>query len=502
MEIKENPNLSNSVPQCSSYEQLCQAANVTPFNHEIMLSQFVQTTDLASKEVNERLAAALHTLLSLTLEQNFTPKRVDKAMIDRLIAYIDEKISLQLDEILHHPDFQALESLWRGVQYVVDHTDISANAKIELLDVDKETLQEDFEEVAETSQSGLFKHIYEREYDTPGGEPFTAIISPFEFDSSSQDIALLRDLSKIAAVAHCPFIGSVGHAFFNKSSMEEVVAIEDLTTYMERTEYIRWNSFRESEDARYIGLTMPRFLLRLPYGEDNPVKSFSYQESVADSQERYLWGAAGFAFASNLSKSFKTHGWCVNIRGPEAGGKVENLPLHQYDAGRGLQTKIPSEVMIAETRELSFANLGFIPLSYYKNSDYACFFSANSCQKPASYYDKKASTNSKINARLPYLFLSSRIAHYLKVLQREAIGSSISSSELEEKLNLWLSTLVTKMNNPGPELAATHPLREGNVIVEPIDGNPGYFRINLHAVPHFQVEGMDVKLSLVGQLPT
>lgn len=502
METIANRTSSNdNLPAATCYQQLCDVAQVAPFQNQIDLSQFIQPEDLANKAMNERLAAALQVLLTLAIDQVQPVERVDKVLLDHYIAKIDEMISAQLDEILHHPEFQAVESLWRGLKYVVDRADFNANTKIELLDVDKQSLAEDFEEVSETPQSGLYKQVYEREYDTPGGEPFTAMISPFEFDATAPDVSLLRNISKVAAVAHCPFIGSVGGAFFNKPSISEVNEIEDLANYMERAEYIRWNAFRETEDARYIGLTLPRFLLRLPYGEHHPVRQFHYEETTTHTSEQYLWGSASFAFAANLCQSFKAHGWCVNIRGPESGGKVENLPLHQYDAGRGMQTKIPSEVLIAETRELAFANLGFIPLSYYKNSDYACFFSANSTQKPALYHDKEASANSRINARLPYIFLSSRIAHYLKVLQRENIGSSMSRSEQEILLNQWLKTLVTKMNNPGPELAATHPLRDGRIEVEAIAENPGYYRVNLYAVPHFQIEGMDVKLSLVAQMP-
>lgn len=491
-----------TIDQNSGYQRLCQLIDIAPYQEEIKLTSFIQNDELANKELNERVAASLQVLLELCNETSDSIERVDKAMIDCYIAKIDEMLSLQLDEILHQPEFQQVESLWRGLDYVVERTDFRANCKIEILDVSKQDIIEDFEDAAETTLSGLYKHVYEREFDTPGGEPFSSIVSPFEFDASAQDIALLRNLSKVAASAHCPFIGSVGAKFFNKTEIDDVNKIEDLTNYMDRAEYIRWNSFRESEDSRYIGLTMPRFLLRLPYGENNPVKQFNYQENVSEGNaSSFLWGSASFALAAVLNDSFKQNGWCVNIRGPESGGLVENLPLHQYDVGRGVQTKIPSEILLSETRELELANLGFIPLTYYKNSDFACFFSANSTQKPTIYQDAEATANSRINARLPYLFLSSRIAHYLKVIQRENIGSNKSATVLEEELNSWLSTLVTKMNNPGPELAATHPLRDGGVKVIPLEDNPGFYRVSLYATPHFQVEGMDVRLSLVAQMP-
>lgn len=486
------------------YERLCEVADIKPFASALSLSAFNTPTAMAEKTLNERVTAALQVFLDLVAnDSTHSVERVDKVLLDHYIARLDDMMNQQLDAILHHEKFQQLESLWRGLKYVVDRTDFRANIKLEILDVDKETLRDDFADVPDTTQSGLYKHVYVQEYDTPGGEPVSAMISNYEFDAGAPDVALLRELSKVAAVTHCPFIGAVGAQFFNKQQVNDVMRVDDLNNYMERAEYIRWNSFRETEDSRYIGLTLPRFLLRLPYGENNPVKSFVYRENVDETNAKnYLWGNASFAFAANMTRSFKSNGWTVNIRGPESGGKVENMPLHQYDAGRGVQTKIPSEIIIPETRELEFANLGFIPLSYYKNSDFACFFSANSTQKPTIYSTSEATANSRINARLPYIFLSSRLGHYLKVLQRENIGSSKNREELEMELNDWLQSLVTKMNNPGPELAATHPLRDGRVEVVAIPDNPGYYRVNLYAIPHFQVEGIDVKLSLVAQLPT
>ncbi|HBR6999932.1 TPA: type VI secretion system contractile sheath large subunit [Klebsiella aerogenes] len=286
-------------------------------------------------------------------------------------------------------------------------------------------------------------------------------------------------------------------------SMEEVAAIKDIGNYFDRAEYIKWKSFRDTDDSRYIGLVMPRVLGRLPYGPDTvPVRSFNYVEQVkGPDHEKYLWASASFSFASNMVHSFIQNGWCVQIRGPQAGGAVKDLPIHLYDLGTGNQVKIPSEVMIPETREFEFANLGFIPLSYYKNRDYACFFSANSTQKPALYDTADATANSRINARLPYIFLLSRIAHYLKLIQRENIGTTKDRRLLELELNTWVRSLVTEMTDPGDELQASHPLRDAKVEVEDIEDNPGFFRVKLYAVPHFQVEGMDVNLSLVSQMP-
>lgn len=285
--------------------------------------------------------------------------------------------------------------------------------------------------------------------------------------------------------------------------MDEVAAIKDIGNYFDRAEYIKWQAFRDSDDARYIGLTLPRVLGRLPYGPDTvPVRTFNYVEEVAGpDHDKYLWTNAAFAFGANMIKSFVSNGWCVQIRGPKAGGAVTDLPIHLYDLGTGNQVKIPSEVMIPETREFEFANLGFIPLSYYKNRDYACFFSANSAQKPALYDTDEATANSRINARLPYIFLLSRISHYLKLIQRENIGTTKDRRLLEIELNNWINTLVTEMTDPSDDLQASHPLREAHIVVEDIDDNPGFFRVKLYAVPHFQVEGLDVNLSLVSQMP-
>ncbi|EPU3540816.1 type VI secretion system contractile sheath large subunit, partial [Escherichia coli] len=375
--------------------------------------------------------------------------------------------------------------------------------KIELLDLSKDDLRQDFEDAPEIIQSGLYLQTYVAEYDMPGGEPIAVLVSAWEFDASARDVALLKNISRVAASAHMPFIGSVGPAFFQKETMEEVAAIKDIGNHFERAEYIKWNAFRETDDARYIGLVMPRVLGRLPYGPDTvPVRSFNYVEEVkGPDHHKYLWTNASFAFAANMVRSFVTNGWCVQIRGPQAGGAVQDLPIHLYDLGTGNQVKIPSEVMIPETREFEFANLGFIPLSYYKNRDYACFFSANSTQKPVLYDTPDATANSRINARLPYIFLLSRIAHYLKIIQRENIGTTKDRRLLELELNNWIRGLVTEMTDPGDELQASHPLRDGKVVVEDIEDNPGFFRVKLYAVPHFQVEGMDVSLSLVSQMP-
>ncbi len=486
-----------------AYERLCRLVEIAPLQEQVSIESFADASHLADISLNKRLTAGIQVFLDLAARSRNRIERIDKTLLDSYIAQIDEAISRQLDAVLHHFEFQQIESTWRGLQHLVSNCDFRANIKLELLDCRKDDLREDFEEAPETVQTGLYKHVYVNEYDTPGGEPVSAIVANYEFENSPQDIALLSEVSRVAASAHCPVIGSVGARFFGKESIDELPKIHDLATYMERAEYIRWQSFRESEDARYVGLVLPRFLLRLPYGADtNPVRTFNYEENVlAEGHHNYLWGNAAFAFAANVARSFADNGWAVNIRGPESGGKVESLPIHNYDVGKGLQSKIPTEILIPETREIEFARLGFIPLSYYKNSDYACFFSADSVQKPAEYHTPEATANSRINARLPYIFLVSRIAHYLKVLQRENIGTTKSRQDLENELNGWLQTLVTKMKDPEPELLATHPLKDGRVEVKEIAENPGFFSVSLYIIPHFQIEGVDVRLNLVAQMP-
>ncbi len=296
------------------------------------------------------------------------------------------------------------------------------------MSVEKEALANGFVDSDSVEQSPLYQMVYTQAYDTPGGDPFSAIIGAYEFNSSHQDIALLDSISRVSWAAHCPFISSVSSTFFHKSTMKELQEIQNVSQYMQRAEYIKWQAFRKSEQSRYVGLTLPKFLLRLPYEAGSSRSVFNYIETVDPSNDQqYLWGSAGFCVAANMVKSFVRYGWSVNIRGPQSGGRVDDLLLHQYNAGFGLETKIPVEVVTPESRELEFAEAGFIPLSYYMGTDYACFFSANAVQKPDEYDDPALTANSRINARLPYVFLTSRLAHYLKVLQRETIGHTKTS---------------------------------------------------------------------------
>lgn len=324
MSIQENLNVAattSEVLQESVYESIFGMVSLDPVSEPVRLDSFRDPQKLAETQSNERLTAAINVFLDMASQNNQDISRIDKTLLDEYIAKVDTIISEQLDAILHHKEFQQVESAWRSLRYLITRTPNNANVKVELLDVNKEILREDFEESPDTTQSALYKHVYTSEYDTPGGEPISTIVSNFEFDCSATDISLLQEISRVSAAAHCPFLGSVGAKFFLKDNLEEVSKIQDLASYMERAEFLRWKNFRESEDSRYVGLAFPRFLMRLPYGEMNPIRNFNYQEDVsAADHENYLWGNATFAFAANIISSFHDHGWSVNIRGPQSGG--------------------------------------------------------------------------------------------------------------------------------------------------------------------------------------
>ena len=488
----------------SILDSIFEQVDVDAPEEEVEVEAFKDPDAVAKKERGEMVSAALRVFMEAVSDRDKEIDQIDKYLFDSLISSVDEKISAQLDAIMHHEDFQDLESSWRELKFLVDRTDFRENVDVEVVNASKATLRESFEDAPELIQSPMYEHIYSNAFDQPGADPYGAVISGFEFENTPQDIALMRNVSKVAASAHCPFIGSIGPRFFGKESMEEWKKIPDLTAYMETADYNEWNSFRQTEDARYLGLTFPRFMLRLPYGEDTiPVDNFNYEEDVKGTDhEKYLWGNSAFSFATNMVEAFIDDGWCVQIRGPQSGGKVENLPVHIYDEGRGDEMKIPTEVPISETLEFECSKLGFMPLSHYQGEDYAVFFSANSAQQPKEYDEEEATANSRINARLPYIFLASRISHYLKVLQRENIGATKNRKLIEEELNDWLSRHVTEMPNPSPDQIAKYPLRKGEVTVEEVPDNPGFFAVDTMIMPHFQIEGMDISISLVSKMPT
>ena len=430
---------------------------------------------------------------------------VKKAMVDRMIAEIDAKLSRQMDEILHHADFQALESSWRGLKLLVDRTNFRENTKLEILNASKQDLLDDFEDSPEITQSGLYKHIYTAEYGQFGGQPVGAIVANYFFDPSSPDIKCMQHVASVACMAHAPFIAAAGPKFFGLESFTGLPNLKDLKDHFEGPQFAKWQNFREREDARYVGLTLPRFLLRNPYDpEENPVKSFVYKENVAGDHEHYLWGNTAYTFASKLTDSFAKFRWCPNIIGPQSGGAVEDLPLHHFESMGEIETKIPTEVLVSDRREYELAEEGFIALTMRKGSDNAAFFSANSTQKPKffgiSEEGKTAELNYKLGTQLPYLFIVNRLAHYLKVLQREQIGAWKERTDLELELNKWIRQFVADQENPSSEVRSRRPLRAAQVIVSDVDGEPGWYRVSLNVRPHFKYMGADFTLSLVGKL--
>jgi type VI secretion system protein ImpC len=468
---------------------------------EILSETKLKPTDEGYDVTRKGVQAFIAELLA----PNHASEKVDKAFADALIAEIDAKLSKQLDEILHHPGFQKLESAWRGLKFVIDRTDFRENIKCELLNCSKEDLQMDFEDAPEITKSGLYKLAYTAEYGQFGGKPYGCIIANYDFGPGPQDIQLLQSCAQVATMAHAPFLAAAGPQFFGDKDWLKLPNLKDLKSIFEGPQYTKWQSFRESEDARYVGLTMPRFLLRLPYGETTvPVKSFNYSESSAGKHEAYVWGNSSFALATRIADSFAKFRWCPNIIGPQSGGTVENLPLHQYQAMGEIQTKIPTEVLISERREFELSEEGFIALTFRKDSDNAAFFSANSCQKPKYFGQSPEGRNAELNYRLgtqlPYMFVICRIAHYLKVLQREQIGSWKERGDLERELNTWISQYVADQDGVSPAVRGRRPLRKAQIMVEDVPGNAGWYKVDMKVRPHFKYMGAFFTLSLVGKL--
>lgn len=432
-------------------------------------------------------------------------ERIDKALIDAYIAEIDAKLSAQVDEILHHKDVQKLESAWRGLKFVIDQTDFRENIKIDILQVSKDELLEDFENSPEIPKSGLYQHIYTAEFGQAGGEPIGAMVANYEFGPGPRDIALMQKASAVAAMAHCPFIAAAGPQMFGVNDFQELPKLKDLQSVFEGPQYTKWNSFRDSPDARYFGLTMPRFLLRHPYDPDaNPVKAFNYQEKVTDDHAKYLWGNASFALATRLTASFAESRWTMNCTGPQSGGMVENLVLHQYKTMEGIQTKIPTEVLVSDRREYELAEQGFIGLTMYKNTDKACFFSANSVQKPKNFADtaegRADQTNYKLGTRLPYMMMISRLAHYLKVIQRDNLQTWQSPVKMQKELSDWMQQYASDMEAPSAEVANKRPIRRFQIDVAEVPGEVGFYKVDMKIMPHMKFEGANFSLSLVGKL--
>ncbi|MHC4778419.1 MAG: type VI secretion system contractile sheath large subunit [Planctomycetota bacterium] len=471
-----------------------------------LLDEIMTQTKLSPGDEGYDIARrGMEAFISELLAPTRAVEKADKKAVDQLIGEIDERLTRQVNVIMHHENFQKMESSWRGLKMVVDRTNFQENVKIELVNVSKEDLQADFEDAPDITKSGLYKTVYTGEYGQFGGEPYAAMIANYEFDPGPQDMALLSKCASVATMSHAPFITAASPKFFGIDDFQGLPNLKDLKSILEGPQYAKWQSFRESEDARSVGLTAPRFLLRLPYGEDTvPVKAFNFEEEVKGEHNSYLWGNTAFSFATRLTDSFAKFRWCPNVIGPTSGGTVDDLPLHQFEAMGEIQTKIPTEVLISERREFELAEEGFIGLSMRKGSDNACFFSANSAQKPKTFGQsaegKAAELNYKLGTQLPYLFIVNRLAHYIKVLQREQIGSWKEKDDLQRELNNWIGQYVADTDSPSPAIRSRCPLRTASITVEDVPGDAGWYRVKMQVRPHFKYMGASFTLGLVGKL--
>jgi len=427
-----------------------------------------------------------------------------EAMINSRISQIDKLLSDQLNAIMHHTDFQKLEGSWRGLHFLVHQSETGEKLKIRVLNASKNDLLKDLEKAAEFDQSQLFKKIYESEFGTFGGAAYGALIGDYEMSSHPQDLSFLEKISQVASAAHAPFIAAAAPQLFGFESFGQLGEPRDLAKIFQRTEYVKWRSFRESEDSRYVGLAMPHILMRLPYGKANiPVEAFDFEEEVdGKDHSKYLWGNAAYALGARLTDAFAKYHWCAAIRGVEGGGLVEGLPVHTFKTDEGdVALKCPTEIAITDRREKELADLGFIPLVHCKDTDYAAFFSTQTANKPKVYDTDAANANARLSSQLQYMLAVSRFAHYMKSIMRDKIGSFMTRKNAEDFLNRWISNYVLLDDNASQEAKARHPLREARVDVSEIPGKPGAYRAVAFLRPHFQLDELTISLRLVAELP-
>ena len=470
----------------------------------LLQKEFKPKTDRAQ----EAITTAVKTLAEQALAETTLISDDAVKSIESIIAAIDAKLTEQVNTILHNEAFQQLEGTWRGLHYLVNNTETDETLKIRVMNISKKDVAKTIKKFKGTAwdQSPLFKKLYEDEYGTPGGEPYGALMGDYFFDHGAPDVEMLSGMAQIAAAAHAPFIAGASPTVMNMDSWKELGNPRDLTKIFQSPEYAPWRSLRESEDSRYVGLALPRFLSRLPYGaKTEPVDEFDFEEDTGSGEhEKYTWSNAAYTMATNITRAYKTFGWCSRIRGAESGGMVEGLPCHTFptDDG-GVDMKCPTEIAITDRREAELAKNGFMPLSHWKNTDYAVFVGAQSLQKPAEYDDPDATANANLAARLPYLFSTCRFAHYLKCIVRDKIGSFKERADMERYLNNWIMNYVVG----DPEIAsedekARHPLAEAEVTVAEVEGNPGYYAAKFYLRPHYQLEGLSASLRLVSKLPS
>jgi type VI secretion system protein ImpC len=472
----------------------------TTLLEQVLSSGFRAKTDAQKTEAKRDIEALVK---EVTRGVQYGSKKVDRALKDRIDA-LDEVLSRQLAAVMHHSDFLKLEGSWRGLHYVVHKSNTGPMLKIRVLNVKKQDLQQDQEDAAEFDQTALFKAVYEAEYGVFGGAPYGALVGDYEWTHNPEDVNLLSRISNVAAAAHAPFISAASSELFGMENFTELVKPRDLSMIFERTEYVSWNSFRDSDDSRYVGLTMPRCLARLPYGEKTKkVQAFNFEEGVdGTNHDHYCWSNAAYSFGARLTDAFDRYGWCVAVRGVQGGGLVEGLPSHTFRTDEGeTALKCPTELAITDRREAELYRQGFMPLLHCKGKDYAAFFGAQSVHRPKKWDKHEANANEQLSSQIPYLMATSRFAHYLKAICRDWVGSFAEREDVEKKLNTWIANYVTLNKDAGQEVKARYPLREARVDVKEVPGRPGVYQAIAYLRPHFQLEEIDISLRLVASLP-
>jgi type VI secretion system protein ImpC len=480
------------------------ASNLEDQFATLLQKEFKPKTPGARAEVEN----AVRTLAEQALRESTVVSDDVVGTIKAIIAEIDQKLTEQINLILHNERFQAVESAWRGLNYLISNTETDEQLKIRVMNISKKDLGKTLKKYkgAAWDQSPMFKKLYEQEYGQLGGEPYGCLVGDYAFDHTPGDVELLGQIAQIAAASHAPFIAGASPTLMAMDSWQELANPRDLAKIFSAPDYAAWRSLREADDAKYIGLAMPRFLARLPYGaKTSPVEEFDFEEETGvGDHSRYTWANAAYAMAVNVNRSFKMYGWCSSIRGVESGGAVEGLPVHTFPSDDGgVDMKCPTEIAISDRREKELADCGFMPLIHRKNTDIAAFIGAQSLQKPAQYTDPDATANANISARLPYLFASCRFAHYLKCMVRDKVGSFMERADMERYLGDWIKGYVLgSPETAGEAMKAQKPLASAEVKVEEIEGNPGYYAAKFYLRPHYQLEGVNVSLRLVSKLPS
>ncbi|MBX3443871.1 MAG: type VI secretion system contractile sheath large subunit [Planctomyces sp.] len=475
---------------------------------ESLLEQAITATKQTERSEAEDL---IRTLVEQVNQGTVSVSKDVLRTIQSGIDAIDGLLSQQLGAVMHHPEFQKLEGAWRGLNYLIKNSETGNMLRIRVLNLSKDDLKKDLARATEFDQSEIFKRIYEDEFGMPGGEPYGALIGDYYFRNHPDDIDTLAKMSNVAAAAFAPFITAPSHELFGFDSWTDLSKPRDLAKIFQSKEYIKWNSFRESEDSRFVVMAMPRVLSRLPYGANTaPIDEFAFEEvaldakgnSVSVGHDEYCWMNAAYVLGARLTDAFAKTGFCTAIRGAEGGGKVEGLPAHIFRTDEGdMDLKCPTEIAITDRREKELSDAGFLPLCHYKNKDYAVFFGAQSAQKPKQYDRPEATANAAISARLPYMMATSRFSHFLKVIARDKIGSFMEATDCEAWLHRWIHNYVTSDPSPSAETKARCPLREAKIQVQEIPGKPGSYQAVCHMRPWLQMEELTTSMRLVARIP-